>query len=136
VPISTVGATNKIAVRERAVVRSNNAAEPHRQGFIDAVLFLTNAILPVCRPMPYRNRFLEGSQWPAPRSANSDARPRAPRQVSSLGLGIMWQGCNIGTIIKGTITGEDEADKAIFGNPIFAEDDDAESADVEGSRRD
>jgi hypothetical protein len=25
---------------------------PYRQGFIDAILFLTNAILPVCRPMP------------------------------------------------------------------------------------
>ena len=44
----------------------------------------------------------------------------------------MWQGCNIGTIIKGTITGEDEADEARFGNPIFDGEDDAESADVEG----
>ena len=35
------------------MVHSYNAAEPYRQGFIDAILFLTNAILPVCRPMLY-----------------------------------------------------------------------------------
>ena len=46
----------------------------------------------------------------------------------------MWQGCNIGTIIKGTITGEDEADEARFGNPIFDDEDDAESA-VGGNKK-
>ena len=43
------------------------------------------------------------------------------------------QGCNIGKIIKGTITGEDEADEARFGNPIFDDEYDAESADVEAA---
>ena len=61
-------------------------------------------------------------------------RAPAPRQVSSLGLGIIMQGCNIGKIIKGTITGEDEADEARFGNPIFDDEDDAESA-VGGNKK-
>jgi hypothetical protein len=45
----------------------------------------------------------------------------------------MWQGCNIGTILKGTITGEDEAEVARFGNPFFADEDDAESGSVEAA---
>ena len=58
-------------------------------------------------------------------------RAHVPRQVSSLGLGILWQGFDIGTVLKSAITGEDE-DAFSFANPIVTEDaDDAESNSVQ-----
>jgi hypothetical protein len=60
-------------------------------------------------------------------------RAHVPRQVSSLGLGILWQGFDIGTVLKSAITGEDE-DAVSFANPMVTEHaDDAESNSVKWS---
>ena len=59
-------------------------------------------------------------------------RAHVPRQVSSLGLGILWQGFDIGTVLKSAITGEDEDAVSFHANPMVTEDtDDAESNSVE-----